>query len=109
VLQDICDFRDALIFQGLERVNFRGSSDVFMVIIMVLDAFRTKRFDAGGCRAEVRKGFSFMLHTCVFYKLCGEFGGVKIGVVAIFHLNLTNINDKPKLSNSKIQIHTLTK
>jgi len=101
VLQYVCDFRDAFIFQCLEGVDFRGSSDVFMVIIMVLDAFGAKWFDTCGGRAEVREGFSFMLHTCVFYEFGGEFGCVKIGVVAIFHLNLTNINDKHKLSHTK--------
>lgn len=92
MLQYVCNFGDALVFQSLEGVDFRGSSDVFMVIIMILYAFGTKRFDAGSGRAEVSEGFSFMLHTGIFYKLGGEFGGVKIGVVAIFHLNLTNIN-----------------
>lgn len=47
VFEDICDFGDALIFEGAEGVDFGRSANVFVVTVVVLDALRAEWLDAG--------------------------------------------------------------
>lgn len=91
MFQDVCDFGDAFVFEGFEGVDFGGRPDVLMVVVVVLDALGTEGLDAGGGRAEVGVGLALVFHAGVLDMLGGQLGGVKIGVVAIFHLNLTII------------------
>ena len=71
LLQNISYFCHTFVLQSFEGVDFRFASDVAVMGIVVFDALRAERFDAGGCWAEIGEGFPVVFRTGLF----DEFGG----------------------------------
>ena len=71
MFQNIGYFSNTFVFQGFEGVDFRFTSDVTVMSIVVFDALGAERFNAGGGRAEIGEGFPVVFRTGLF----DEFGG----------------------------------